>query len=61
MVPFNKEKNKEQLEMVLPEIKMGKPFVPNNKKDSGNKKATNTSTALLIEENKKWLVKKSKS
>ncbi len=60
-IPIGIEKNKEQLEMILPNNKNIKPALPPNKKDSSKKKNTNTSTALLIDESKKWLVKKSKA
>jgi penicillin-binding protein 2 len=60
-IPLGTEKNKEQLEMIIPNNKDIKPVLPQNKKDSSKKKNTNTTTALLIDENKKWLIKKSKA
>jgi hypothetical protein len=60
-IPLGTEKNKEQLEMIIPNNKDIKPILPQNKKDSSKKKNTNTTTALLIDENKKWLIKKSKA
>ncbi|MCX6204689.1 MAG: penicillin-binding protein 2 [Bacteroidetes bacterium] len=59
--PINKDKNIEQLEMILPENKKVKPSLPLNKKDSGKKKPTNTSNALLMTDDKKWLIKKTKA
>jgi len=60
-IPIGTEKNKEQLEMILPDNKNIKPVLPQNKKDSSKKKNTNTTTALLIDETKKWFVKKTKA
>jgi penicillin-binding protein 2 len=60
-IPLGTEKYKEQLEMILPDNKISRPVLPQNKKDSSKKKNTNTTTALLIDENKKWLVKKTKA
>jgi hypothetical protein len=55
------EKDKEQLELILPDNKNIKPLLPQNKKDSSKKKNTNTTSALLIDDHKKWLAKKSKA
>jgi hypothetical protein len=55
------EKNKEQLEMILPDNKNIKPSMPANKKDSSKKKNTNTTAIFMIEDYKKWMVKKSKA
>lgn len=58
----NKKATQEQLEMALPDEKT-KPKItaPRSKKDSGNKKSTNTTTALFIHEDKRITVKKSKA
>jgi hypothetical protein len=60
-LPLNKDKNVEQLEMILPDNKKVNPSLPNNKKDSGKKKPTNTANAFLITDDKKWLAKKTKA
>jgi penicillin-binding protein 2 len=59
-LPFNKDKNIEQLEMILPENKKVSPTLPTNKKDSGKKKPINTINALLLTDDKQWSVKKTK-
>ena len=60
-IPLGTEKDKEQLELILPDNKNIKPLLPQNKKDSSKKKNTNTTSALLIDDHKKWLAKKSKA
>ena len=63
LVP-NKDKSPylEQLEIVQPDKKKTvKPVLPASKKDSGNKKTENTTTACLIYEEKRLTVKKIKA
>ena len=57
----NKDKSLylEQLEIVLPDNR--KPVLPASKKDSGNKKTGNITTACLIYEEKRLTVKKTKA